>query len=389
MSSKNKFGLFVSGFVLRTTLFFGFTLLAAVLLIGNRETPKNALVSADAYNRFGQAIIDSSKEQSKNDPNAIPLDDPQIAAIFKASLSPSSLLPLTEGFIDSGYDWLEGKTDTLTFSADLSQNKEMLARGVSNYAIDRLLTLPVCTKVPTETNIFKIPCNPADVDLAQQRDEIYKVLMEDTSVFPDTVLTAADLPKTEDGRTFTEAYAKAPTYYRIFKLAPWILLGIATFTAFLVVFSSRTKRKGLRAVATSLIGTGVILAIAPILYSFILPSIGFSLPGSGSSGNESVSAISNDIMSGLYKDLNVLLINIAIQVIVFGVILFFVSKFLGTNQSPYKGAAKKSGIAVSIDNTRRPKGPKISPNEIPIQTSEGTRKGRRTPSKIEKKFREM
>lgn len=385
MSPKSKAGLFISGFVLRTSLFFGFTLLAAVFLLGNRETPKEALVSANAYERFGQAIIDDSKEQSKNDPNAIPLDDPQIAAIFKASLSPKLLLPISESVIDAGYDWLEGKDETLTFTVDLSKNKEILASGISTYAIERVSTLPICTDVPSVTNIFKIPCRPANLNLAAEREEIYQTLLKDTSVFPNSVLTADNLPKNSEGVGFVETYKNAPTYYKLFRFSPWIVLSIAFAAAFFVVSSSRTKMRGLRTVATALIGTGIILAIAPIVYSFILPSIGFSLPGSGG-GNDSIAAISNDVMSGLYKDFNTMLINISIQVAACGLILFFVIKFFSPRSSPYKGISKKAGIAVSVNVPQRKKTTKISADSVPIQTSENHRKVRRNPSKLEKSF---
>lgn len=389
MSFLRKLGLFFSGFVFRSALFIGLTLLAAVSVFGNSGTFKEALLQADAYNRYSQSIIDAGKNQGQNDPNTIPLDDPKIAEIIKESLNSKSLQIISENAIDAAYRWLEGDTNTIEFSADLSQNKEILASGVSNYAIERLGSLPVCSEVPEQTNIFRISCYPFNTNISSLRSQIHDALIQDTSIFKSSTITEEDFPKSSDGRLLTDVYSEAPNYYKWFKLAPWIFLAIALIGFIAVMHLSRTKRKGLHGMAASIIVTGVILAVAPIIYTYVLPSAGLSIPGAGSSQNGSITAITNDMTKHIYGEFNTALINIAIQVIIAGFVLLLSARYLFVSKSPYQDLKKRTGLSVSIDEKPRPSGLKISSEDIPVQTSERPGKTKRKVSNLEKKFRRL
>lgn len=387
MSFTRKLTLFIAAFMLRSSLFLGFTLLAVVLVLTNRETIKNTLISTDVYDRFSQSAIEESKKKLGSDPNALPLDNSEIVAVIKASLDKTSLRAAAETIIDASYDWLEGKKPRLEFSVDVSKNREILALGISNTAIERLANLPPCVGVPSETNIFKITCNPVGVDLAEERLEIYNTILDEGFIFPDKQITEDALLKSADGKGISETYPNAPTYYTLLKVLPWILLGTALFSAAVLIRLSRTRRKGLKVIATSLLGTGIVLAITPILYRYILPAIGVSLPGSSRTSEESFAAITNNITSQLYSTFNGVLINIAIQVIAAGVMLLLITKLLKNSKSPYSNLEKKAGLAISIEETKASGG--ISEHSVPIQTSEKPMQKQRIPSKLEKKYRKM
>lgn len=384
----HKMALFSSGFIFRTSLFFGLTLLAAVLVLGNRETPKQALTEADAYTRYVQAVIDSGKQQSQYNPSSIPLDDPQIELILKQSLSENKLQEISEGVIDASYTWLNGETSQLVYSYDVTENKELLARGVSDYAIERLILLPPCSEPPEEQNIFKVNCYPQNIDIASIRSQIYQAILEDTSIWPANTITQDNLPKS-GGKSITELYANAPRYYSIFTISPWLLLGLAAISMASVIRLSRNSKRGFHGIATSVIGTGIFLAVAPLIYIVLFPSSGLSLPGIDQSGNESIGAISNDVMKHIYSDFNTMLLNIAIQVIVVGIALYVVSRFMLVKKPPYGGIAQKSGLVTSVDRTHAKVSPVIKSADIPIQTSEKVRKPKRKMSDIEKKFQKL
>lgn len=389
MSPLHKIILFIIGFTFRSALFFGLTLLAALLLIGNKTTLKDTLIEINAYQRFSQSIIDGGKEQASKDQNAIPLDRPEIALALQQSLDQTTLQSITESFIDSSYKWLNGDTPSIDFSADVSKNKDLLARQVSGYAVERIATLPPCDGIPNQTNIFNVECNPVGLDLGAQRAEVYKTLMNDESIFPNEPLTASSLPVDSRGRSFQAAYSSAPNYYKMFKIAPWALLGIALICAGAIVVMSRKKRRGLRTIATGLISTGIILAITPVLYIYMLPALGISLPGSsGSRTSESFAAISSDFTSSLYSQFNMLLINIAIQTVVIGLIMLFALRFFGDSKKAYHGLQKKAGVAVSVPSSARPS-VKVSRSDVPVQTSEKRRVPRHSDSKLSKKYRKM
>ncbi len=389
MTILRRILLLIAGFFLRSLLFFGFTLLAASLVLGSQPAIKETLTSVNAYERFSQALIDSGAESSKNDPASIPFNDPEIAKVIRESFGPVQLEQISETLIDSGYSWLEGDSSTLTFSIDLASNKEKLARGLSNYAIDRLQSLPVCTTIPTESNIYLLTCRPAYLDLDQQRSQLYNTIVNDESFLKDTTFSDADLPKTSSGQTFSEAYAKAPEYFGYFKMSPYVLLGSSALLALLVIFLSKTKRLGIKYISTSLLSTGVFLSITPIIYTYVLPAIGFKLPSFGGGGNQAISQVVNDVMSALYMNFNVMLINVAIQVVAAGLILYFATRFFKPTVAMYDQLDKKSGLALSNEAGGSPKLPGFSAKSVPLQSSEGGKKGGRKASTLDKKFRKM
>lgn len=387
MAIVKRILLFLVNFVFRFSLFFGLSLLAAVLVLSKPDTIKNVLDNADAHNRFLQSVVDSSKTTNFNNPNSIPLDNPQISQVIKNSLDPKSLTKITDDFVDSSYDWLNGKTKTIEFSADLSTNKQVLAEGVASFAVERIASLSPCTSVPKETNVFKVECNPTGVDLGVLRQDIIKTIVNDKSVFPNDKITIDNLPKTADGRTLTEGYPKVPHYFQLFLIAPYILLSISFILALIIVFTARTKRRGLKTIGSSLLGTAIIMAISPLLYLYVLPMLGFKTPNFNSS-NESISAIVNDATTELYSSFNSMLINVAFQVAIAGISFMIISKFLKSNSSMYLNLEKKAGLAPSEKTLDLTHVHQKLPN-IPLQTSESNVKKEKKISELEKKYRKM
>lgn len=385
MSTLRRFSLILASVALRLSLFFGFSILALVLLVGNGDKIKAALDSTDAYDRVTDVVIESGRQQAAQTPTAVPFDDPEIQKIIKNSFASDALRSNTEGVVDSAYAWLEGEKPALAFQIDLTKNKELLAAGLSDYAINRLAALPACTSFPEQTNVFKLECQPVYLDVKQQRAVLYGAIINDKTFLKTPIITQADLPKDESGRTAVENLENAPGYFSLFKRAPIILLAIATGLMVYIVMLSRTKRQGLRKISSVIIGTGVALAIAPIVASFITPSFNKSIQNALNGGQQSAGAIMTDVSNQLYADLNSLLINIALQVVLVGVFMW-VGLRLTRPTAPYRNVKKKSGLASSVGSAPHGKGVDI--NSVPIQTSERKIKSRK-PSKIKSKYRKI
>lgn len=353
-------------------------------MFGSSDHIKGALSNQKAYDRFTQAVIDNAKSQKLD--NSLPLDDPNIQAIIKGAFPAQTLKTSTETTIDGLYDWLDGKQPNLAFSVDLSANKLQLANDVSAYALDRLGSLPTCRQIPTETNVFKIDCLPPYIDLTQQRLDLRNSILSDKNLLEDTVLTADNLPKNSKGQTAITAYEKAPQYFKWFKLTPWILLGTCVVLSILIVFLSRTKRQGVRQLASSLVGSGIGLMIAPVIYKLFTGSLSknFQQNFGGSGG---VEAIMTDVTNELYDNFNTLLINIGIQVLAAGIILYIILHFIKPG-SAYSELEDKIGVANGHGKQPRPRDKKLSKDTVPVQTSESPHQ-KRTPSKIKRKYRKI
>lgn len=380
-------GNFLLNFVFRSSLFFGLTLLSAVLVLTNANTLKDILNEINAHERFTQSVIDLASKNQQTDPNALPVDYPEVKLALNQALDKSSLVKATDTLIDSAYSWLEGDASEFNFSIDFTQNKKNFSEQIANFAVNRVASLETCIVPPVETSVFKISCRPPGTDLVQLRQQVLSDINSNKDVFAEEVFTQNDLPKTQNGKDFAEAYSNAPKYYSWFKLAPFALLTISLLCAITVILTSRTRRIGLKKVGTTLLGTAVIMAITPLIYVYVLPALGFRVPSFGG-GSESVSAIVNDATTSLYSTFNIMLLNVAVQTAVVGVVILMVTRFIKQNSSAYSNLECKSGLSLSESKKRSVNERSLS-SKVPLQTSEVTNKKPKKNQDLSKKYKKL
>lgn len=384
MSTIKRIILTLVGFIFRTSLFFGLTILAIILVVNKPDNIKNAINDVDGYQRFRSAFVDSAKKTSKDD-NSIPFDRPEISSALEQALNDAKLKEISNAVIDSGYNWLNKNTQKIEFKVDITNDKQTFADSVASYATTRLNTLPQCFK-PTTNNVFDVNCFPYGTNLADIRTQVTDSIMSSDNLLPKNSIDQSILPKT-DGLSIDQKYPKIPTYFQYFKLSPFVLLFISFLCALIIIYSSRTKRYGLKTVGSTILSTAIILAVTPIIYVYVLPRLGFGLPKFGEDQSQAFSGIFSDISNNLYSQLNVMLINIAIQTAILGAVILIITKFIKSNSSMYVDLDRKVGLSVS-----EPKKNKFTDKDnknIPIQTSEGPKQARKKVSKFEKKYRKM
>ena len=384
MSKRAKYvllGLF--NFVFRTTLFICLTLLALNLLLDNSQNLKKIINENNAYQRFNQVLVDSLKN-SPQEANSIPFDDPRITQIIKNNFDPQTMQTVSEGFLDSFYDWLNGKTPGVTYQADLTKNKQKLALQIAEYGVEKVSNLEYCPRPPTETNIFKLECRPYGLGLADVKNQLYDSIANNKDFLSNGKLSIDSLPKVDGKKTIVEAYPNAPTYFSYFKILPYVLLSLSALFGIFVVYIYRSKLNGLSSVGFSLASTGLFLAVTPIIYIYVLPRIGFKMP-EFNGGGDNFSEIINDVINLFYADLNVTMINIAIQVLAAGVIIIFIARFFKRNQSIYNDLEKKTGLSSSEKKKSKVK---VSTGNVPVQSSEA-KKTKTKKSTKSKKYRKI
>ncbi len=384
MSLLHTLSLLFTSFLLRFTLFATFSTTALVLVFSNGEIFKNALVDTNAYERAVDSIIATGAKQSNVDPDNQILNDPEVRSIIKNSFNSGSISPQVERSIDNIYSWLNNDSPELKFSIDLTSNKDNASRQLAEYSINRLSGLPVCTEIPQNKTIFSLTCIPPYVDLSEQKIEVYKAILNDPTFLPDAKITQNTLPEVEGKRVY-EKYSDSPKYFSLFKASPWVLLALSLALSIIVVLLSRTRRNGLKRVASALITTGIVLAVTPLIGNFITPRINNTVQ-SALTDESSIGFILNDINNHLYKDVNSMLINMAIIALVVGVSMLLVLKITRDSMGPYRMAEERAGLATSISPPSSTKG--IKQHDVPVQSSERKYKPRK-PGKKQKKYRKL
>jgi hypothetical protein len=341
MSPGRKITLILTSVALRSTLFFGLFCLALIIIFTNSSSIKQTVAESGAYERLVPAALETANHESSKGlgDSSIPLDNPEIQKVINSSFDTNNIKQQSENFIDGVYAWLNGKTSGLEFKIDLTSNKDRLADNLSTYAANRMKGLPVCTSIPTETNIFLIPCRPPGVNLDREQAIMRQTLATNPNLLADAVFTSDDLPKNSDGTRVPDNLKHAPEIYKWFKLIPWICLMLAILLSIIIIKLSPTMRSGVKTVGSSLIIAGLLLGLTALIYSYIANKFTQFLQNDVTA--KGFDGIIGDIAKHVSSDVNQAMLIISAVTILVGVTIRVVLYFTKIDNS----AASKDGIA--------------------------------------------
>lgn len=278
MNILRQLGLFLAGSLLTFSLFTIVFVMGLLQLVTNPEKVKTIVSDSGIYETVVSGIIEESQKEAAKDnkdgenTDEIPLDRPEVKQAIEKSFTPELLQTSTEDFIDGTYRWLNGEVEKPDFRIDLTTAKDNLIDNLGQYAKDRAAELPECKpdEIPGEVDVFNASCVPPGFNID---DEIAKIKSElasadkDKGFLADPVITADDLGSkdkagnTSPGSTFTEDFASLPRAYQNLQLAPMFLGGLAVFASGIIILISKSKRKGFRRVAITLIIAGIVLLL--------------------------------------------------------------------------------------------------------------------------------
>lgn len=355
--------------------------------IGDTKTIKTAIDDSKIYDSLVQSIIDDNVDNFSQSSTSIPLDDPEIQKIILQSFDSNTLKDNTEATIDSVQNWLNGKSDKLEFSFDLSEGKAKLADNLSDYAVNRLDRLPACSTFSSETNVFRIGCLPPDVDLRSLRETLKNDFNNTPNFLSDPVITEDNLPKSADGQRIDQKFSFARSIYQILDNGILIFgLGLVLASLFFIIVRLPLRR-GFKALGRDLSTNGLMLLLFTVAYAYVLPRFtsSFSLNISGNPSTQ----LFNRAADNLMHKLDILIINTAIQIALVGIVILIIER-LTRSSDIYAKVYEKSGLEVSDPpkHTTSKTVKKHKPNEAPVQTSEVPRHTTNTVQK-KKKYRKI
>lgn len=355
--------------VFRLSFYFGATAFAFFVVFGNPAVIKRTLINVNAYGRFVPAVIQENIRTNQAS-GSLSLKDPKVQQIIAESFPARSLEFNAERFINATSDWLNGRTETLTFKTDFTPNINLMADKLSAYAINRLAFLPVCPTTPQSVNPFTDNCRPEFYDLQQAKTELAADIRANNGILPKTVLTEKDLPKNQDGLTLPEQYNYAPKLFLFGKYSGWIFLAIALQSALVIMYTARKKREAVKYIGVTIVSSSVFLALTPLVYLYILPKAfsGFATKTVGSG----VAGVLESVISQLNNNFNFVLVQLGVLFALFGLSILVLEK--GSRpKSKYLKVPAKAGLASSEPPRNRKGRGTIGLLKAPIQTSEGER----------------
>lgn len=237
--------------------------------LGTPETLKQILKDSGAYDNVVDIVLDETTRQAKDD-NSIPISDEQIRTLVNDVFPAERLQAIVDNVADGTYRWLNGEAPQPDFKIDLREEKIALAKGVANYAAERIEKLPPCTSIPTTTDPFEIDCQPPGINIKAEQKKIEQEFLNNKDFLPETTLTADDLNKKSD-QTFSEQNQGIADAFQLFKKLPYIFGGLAAIFGVAIIFLDKTKRDGLNRIGRTLLSSGIFLFITTLVFGKLLP----------------------------------------------------------------------------------------------------------------------
>ncbi len=274
-----KFGRGFSSTVLKLSLYLLASVTAFVVVFGTAQRIKVALVKSNVYNTFVDSALDKAKESQNNQSSTevnISLADPIVREAAKKAVTPQLLQTSSESAIDGIYGWLHQKTTQPKFVIDLTEAKQTFATTVSNSLATRIEALPICTIAQLRSldvnnlDLFTLPCRPPGVDIAAQRQKVVDDIVNNKDFLKDTVITADNLPKDEQGRTTAQQLSDVPKVFRLTMVTPWLLGVVIILCIIGVVVLFDDKRRAIRSLWITFLSVGLVLLLSFGLTDWII-----------------------------------------------------------------------------------------------------------------------
>lgn len=177
---------------------------------------------------------------------------PNSATLIKAAkiaLPPNVLQENVEAVINSMYDWLEGKTNTIVLNLDLSAEKKAFIDALGNEAITRAASLPTCTAEQVgDFDPLSSDCIPSGTNVAAQAEKIKSELASSKDFLADTNITSADLTVGEEGskKLISDEFNALPKNFKNAQSSALAMTISLVILGILIFFLGKTRRSGLK-----------------------------------------------------------------------------------------------------------------------------------------------
>lgn len=204
------------GYVVLPLLLLAFGLAWSIYMVFGTPVPlKQALKQSGLYGSIVQNTVDDKQQEIAT---TLPLDRPEIKTALQQAFPPQLIEANATRVIESTYDWMQGRTSTLTLRVDLSDARESFARSVRDYVVNRTAGLPICSLAELRAigsinaiNPFDATCRPAQITPAAAGELAYQEVITNQAL-GNTVFTT-DSIRNANGTTLSEQLKPVPQVY--------------------------------------------------------------------------------------------------------------------------------------------------------------------------------
>jgi hypothetical protein len=229
-----------------------------------------------SQSHFYSSVVDNTlhdaQQSASNDSGAgrVSLNDPQVQQAVKSVFSTTVLQQYATTFLNSNYDWLNGKTATPEFRIDLTASKQKLAQQIGQNVKTRLTGLQACSaaqlaqlQITLNSDPLTIPCQLPGITPQTAADQVTKQIAGSSDFLNNPVITAKALDPSggQQGQPYYQKLSSLPKLYRLNLKLPWIFGGLVLISMLGILFISLSRRRGLRLIGFALLAAGLVLIV--------------------------------------------------------------------------------------------------------------------------------
>lgn len=256
--------------------------------IANREVVKQWLVASGVYqNALGSVLQVSASSAADGKIVSSDLLQKALAQTFDSAFIQQS----TNTVLDASFDWMEGKTQNLTFSIPVQEKAGAFSANLAALVLPKLEALPQCTTRISVDNPNEITCLPAGVNAKDYAAQLTQ---------PSQETNFLQAPLTQD--TFKGSFPQSPWLPQamqwtrtLFAALPIAMLCVAA----LYVWLSPSKLRGLGLVGRRLTIGAAITLIGGLFLWF--SSMTVDVSGSVEATDQQQVAIANTLVNPLAR----------------------------------------------------------------------------------------
>lgn len=273
MNVLKKIGLGISVLLLGPALIGFISIYSFNKTIGDKQYVVDTVNEAKVYEEISTFVIKKVSDENDN--------DKILKKTLEQTLSPKSMDELISPAIDNAYLWLEGESQQPNLDIDVSKLEKSFVSTYTKNLQAQAKKLPDCAfgEIPDTTNISKITCIPAGLDINQLINDTVKQSTETSDLFGDETTSdgSLDSQEVEDLGFSTPANETAPKEipqaYQVAKKSLPFVVGIGLLCLLGVVFLSKTKLHGLRKIGVVFLINGVGVLVMGWAVSYLSDSV--------------------------------------------------------------------------------------------------------------------
>jgi hypothetical protein len=243
-------------------------------VLGSPTHIKNALDTSGIYDTAIASIVQqSTNEQGTSDTQT---SDGE-AAVRKAvgdAIPASYIKDQTSGVLDGVYAWLQGDTQNLTFSIDLTPVKTELVNNLTAQALNRAASLPACTaesQLTSTDDPFSMECLPPGVTPDQLANQTRQSVL-DSEMFKNASITPQNLTE-KSSKPLEEQLSPVKDGYQAIKKSVYLVGLLTVVFIATAILLSKPRQTGIKRVAFILLTTGGVGVITAVVGNFVVKFI--------------------------------------------------------------------------------------------------------------------